>query len=98
MPIDTNTFSFLISDKNEIMLIVYARDIEPEQPAVRLNPQERYVELHRRIDDAFLLENVDSEVFELLQNQESLLVCEIMPTDNEDETEIVYAYQAQIIE
>ena len=98
MPIDTNTFSFLISDENEVMLILYARDIEPEQPAVRLNPAEKNIELYRRINDAFTLEKVEDEVFRLLKDEESLLVCEILPTDDPDETEIVYTYNAIIIE
>ncbi len=98
MPIEANTFDFLISDEDEIMLILYARDIAPEQPAVRLNPTDRTIELYRRIDDAFTLENVENDVFELLKNNETLLVCEILPTENEDETEIVYTYNAPIIE
>lgn len=98
MPVDTNTYSFLISEENEVMLIIYARDIEPEQPAVRLNPEEHNVELYRRVNDAFTLENVEDEVFTLLKDEENLLVCEILPTPDPDETEIVYTYEAPIIE
>lgn len=98
MPVETNTFDFLISDEDEIMLILYARDIAPEQPAVRLNPEEKTIELYRRVDDAFTLENVEDDVFELLKNEETLLVCEILPIEDTDETEIVYTYNAPIIE
>ena len=98
MPVDTNSYSFLISDENEVMLIIYARDIEPEQPAVRLNPEEKNIELYRRINDAFTLEKVEDDVFELLKDEDNLLVCEILPTPDPDETEIVYTYEAPIIE
>lgn len=98
MPIETDTFDFLISDEDEIMLILHARDIPPEQPAVRLNPEDKTIELYRRIDDAFTLENVEDEVFEVLKNEAELLVCEILPIEETDETEIVYTYNALIIE
>lgn len=98
MAVDTNTFEFLISDEDEIMLLLYARDIAPEQPAVRLNPEDKTIELYRRVDDAFTLENVEDEVFELLKDAETLLVCEIFPIEETEETEIVYTYDAAIIE
>lgn len=98
MPVETNSYDFLISDKDEIMLILYARDIAPEEPAVRLNPENKTIELYRRFDDAFTLESVEDEVFALLQNAEQLLVCEILPLKENDETEIVYAYHAIIVE
>ena len=98
MAIDVNKYDFLISDENEVMLLLYARDIAPEEPVVRLNPEQKTIELYRRRDDAFTLENIEDQIFTLLQNEEKLLVCEIYPTANPDETEIVYTYEATIIE
>lgn len=98
MSFDVNTFDFMISEENEVMLVLYARDIAPENPIVRLNPEAKTIELYRLKNDAFTLENVDEEVFELLKNAENLLVCEILPTENPDETEIVYTYEATIVE
>ncbi len=98
MTFDVNTFDFLISDANEVMLILYARDLAPEEPLVRLNPEQKNVELYRRKNDAFTLEKVDDDVFEILKNEEKLLICEILPTDNPEETEIVYTYEAPIVE
>ncbi len=97
MNFDINTFDFLISEENEVMLILYARDIAPEDPIVHLNPENNTIELYRMKNDAFTLEKVDNEVFELLKNEKNLLVCEILPTENPDETEIVYTYEAIII-
>ena len=98
MTFDPNTFDFLISEENEDMLIIYARDIAPEDPIVRLNPEQKNVELYRRRNDAFTLESVSDDVFAILKNEEKLLVCEILPTDDPDETEIVYTYEALIVE
>lgn len=98
MTFDVNTFDFLISEDNDVLLVIYARDIEPSEPIVRLNPEQKTVELYRRKNDAFTLETVDEEVFNLLSREEKLLVCEILPTENPEETEIVYTYEATIVE
>jgi len=98
MTFDVNTFDFLISEDNDVLLVIYARDIEPSEPIVRLNPEQKTVELYRRKNDAFTLESVDEEVFNLLSREEKLLVCEILPTENPEETEIVYTYEATIVE
>lgn len=98
MTFDVNTFDFLISEDNDVLLVIYARDIEPNEPIVRLNPEQKTVELYRRKNDAFTLESVDEEVFNLLSREEKLLVCEILPTENPEETEIVYTYEATIVE
>ena len=97
MPVNTDGYNFLISDENEVLLVLYARDIAPEQPAARLNPEQQIIELYRRKDDAFTLENVENEVFESLKDADNLLVCEILPTANSDETEIVYTYEAPLV-
>lgn len=98
MAFDVNTFDFMISEENEVMLVIYARDIAPENPIARLDPENKTVELYRRKNDAFSLENVSDDVFELLKDEDNLLVCEIMPTENPDETEIVYTYEATLVD
>lgn len=95
---DTDTFDFLISDENEVLLILTARDTPPDIPAVRLKAAEHTIELYRHVGDSFLLRPVDDRVFMLLSGASSLLVCEILPTDNPDETEIKYTYEAEIID
>lgn len=94
---DNDVYDFLISDQKEVFLIMRARDTEPDNPAVVLDEKTKTVELYRSITEQYTLENVDAEVFELLKNETNLLVCEILPTENEDETEIVYTYQALIV-
>lgn len=96
--VGNNTYDFIISDKNEVMLILYSRESAPENPAVRLDTENHIVELYRNSQDALTLQYVDNDVFNNLSEEENLLVCEIQPTDDPDETEIVYAYHATIVE
>ena len=93
-----NTYDFIISDEKEVMLILYSRESAPENPAVRLDAENHTIELYRNKEDALTLQYVDSDVFTNLAEENELLVCEIQPTDDPDETEIVYAYQATIVE
>lgn len=93
---ETDTFEFLISDEDEIMLLLYAHDTPPENPVAKLYPQNHIIEIYRRHDDTLTLEEVDDRVFQKLQDAKILLVCETSATENEDETEIIYAYEAKI--
>lgn len=95
---NNSTYDFIISDENEVMLILYSRDSAPENPAVSLDPENHIIELYRNNNDAVFLQYVDSDVFTNLAEESELLVCEIQPTDDPDETEIVYTYHAAIIE
>ena len=79
------------------MLLLYARDTAPENPAVQLNYDEHNIVLSRNAEDVLTLENVEDEIFDNLQDDNTLLVCEIEPTDSEDDAEIVYTYEANII-
>lgn len=95
---NNDTYDFLISEENEVMLILSSRNSAPENPAVRLDAENHLIELYRNTEDAVTLQYVDSDVFTNLAEDESLLVCEIQPTDDPDETEIVYVYHAVIVE
>lgn len=95
---NNDTYDFIISDENEVMLMLYSRDSIPENPSVRLDAENHVIELYRNLDDALTLQYVDSDVFANLAEEDNLLVCEIRPTDDPDETEIVYAYEAPIVE
>lgn len=93
-----NTFDFMVTDENEVMLLLYARDTIPEAPTVKLKQDEHNIILTRNKDDVLTLENVEDSIFDNLQDDSSLLVCEIEPSDNEEESEIVYTYEATISE
>ncbi len=95
---DFNTFDFMVTDENDVMLLLYARETAPENPTVRLNNDEHSIILTRNQEDVLTLENVEDEIFDNLQDDTTLLVCEIEPSDNEEDAEIVYTYEAEIVE
>lgn len=98
---DFDTFDFLITDQGDVMLILFARETEPHpRPVIRLNPTAHLVEFYRTDTEAMTLEGVSDDVFKSLEGEETLLICEINPKDSEnpEEAEIVYAYEAEIAE
>lgn len=99
MPVnnDRNIFDFLITDENEIVLIMHSQKTAPDEPAVVLVPEEHVIELFRNGDEQMTLTSVGDNVFNILQNRKELMVCEIEPTENPEETEIVYSYNAEIV-
>ena len=52
--------------------------------------------LVRNETDSLLLKDVSADVFDSLQDADTLMVCELSRTENEKETEIVHAYEAEI--
>lgn len=95
---DFNTFDFMVTDENEVLLLLYARESEPQEPTVELNYDEHTIVLKRNEDDFLTLENIEDEIFDDLQEEDTLLVCEIAPTEDDEEEEIVYTYEADIID
>jgi len=95
---DYNIFDFMVTEENDVMLLLYARDTAPDNPSVRLDAENHTVELRRNDEDTLTLKEVEDEIFENLIDEETLLVCEIAPTDNEEENEIIYTYEAEIKE
>ena len=51
---------------------------------------------HRNETDSLLLKDISADVFDSLQDADTLMVCELSRTENEKETEIVHAYEAEI--
>ena len=89
-------FDFLINDEDEVMLLLYEREGEPENPRIELNAEENAALLVRNETDSLLLKDVSADVFDSLQDADTLMVCELSRTENEKETEIVHAYEAEI--
>ena len=94
--IDRDVFDILI-DNGDVLLVIYSYENEPDDPAVVLLPEENRIEFFRDGNIHLSLENIQNEVFEVLRDQDELMVCETEPTNNPDETEIVYSYYASIV-
>ena len=43
-----------------------------------------------------MLDDIPTDVFDSLTEADKLLVCELSAEDNEEDTQIVYAYEAEI--
>ena len=93
---DFDTFDFLINDEDEVMLLLYQREGEPLNPHIELDAEEISALLYRNDDDNIFLSDISDEVFDSLQDADTLMVCELSRTENEKETEIVHAYEAEI--
>lgn len=93
---DFDTFDFLINDEDEVMLLLYQREGEPVNPRIELDVDEKSALLYRNDDDNILLSDINIEVFDSLQEADKLLVCELSRDENDDDAEIVYAYEAEI--
>lgn len=91
-----NTFDFLINDEDEVMLLLYEREGEPQNPHIELDTEDNAALLVRNNNDNLLLKDINAEVFDSLQDADTLMVCELSRSENEKETEIVYAYEAEI--
>lgn len=91
-----DTFDFLINDEDEVMLLLYERESEPKNPRIELDAEDNAALLVRNEKDSLLLKDISAEVFDSLQDADTLMVCELSRSENEKETEIVYAYEAEI--
>ncbi len=95
---DFETFDFVVNDEDEVMLLLYERDGEPNQPAFKINPAEHAALLRRNDNDIIELTDIGQDIFDSLAEADKLLVCELSRTENDDETEIANAYEAEIID
>ena len=91
-----DTYDFLINDEDEAMLLLYVRDTAPENPQIEINIQEKSGVLTRNKDDFVTLTDIPTDVLDALQDADKLLVCELSKAANEQDTEIIYAYEAEI--
>ena len=93
---ELQTFDFLINDEDEVMLLLYEQEGEPKDSRIELNPEEKSAILYRNPDTSIMLDDIPDDVFDSLAEADKLMVCELSAAANEDDTEIVYAYEADI--
>ncbi len=93
---DFDGFEFIITEEDDIMLIIYARSTNPENPEVELNKEQKRVILRRNSTDVVTLEGVEDKIMENLSEEKALLIAEVVPTDNPLEHEVKQVYNAVI--
>ena len=91
-----NSFDFIINDEDEVMLLIYAREGQPQNALIDINAADKTAILHRNPSDSITLQDIPAEVIDSLQDADSLLVCELSIEENEEDTKIVNAYEADI--
>ena len=94
--IPENAYDFVTNDEDEVMLLIYANDTEPKNATIEINTEDRSAILYRNDEDSLLLSVIPDEVFDSLLDADTLMVCELSIEDDEEDTEIVYAYEADI--
>lgn len=90
------TYDFLINDEDEALLLLYARESEPEKPNIEINIDNNSAILFRNSEDSVFLSGISDEIIDSLQDADKLLICEISPGEKEKDTQIVRAYEADI--
>ena len=94
---DNITYDFVVNDEDEVMLLLYAGESAPAtETRIVLDAENHSAELFRNDDDSIVLEAIPDEIFDSLIDADKLLVCELSKTENEDDSRIVYAYEADI--
>lgn len=95
-PEEFDTFDFLINDEDEVMLLLYQREGEPQNARIEIDGDNKTAVLFRNENDNIMLKEISPDVFDSLQDADKLLVCELSREENGTDTQIVYAYEAEI--
>ncbi len=95
---NSTMYDFVVNDEDEVMLLLYAGKEEPENAKVVLDVSGNMAELYRNDTECMVLENIPDDIFNSLSDADKLLVCEISDTEKEEDSEIVYAYEADIVD
>ena len=93
---DSNIYDFLINDEDEAMLLLYVRDSVPENPSINIDFENETAVLSRNETDSVELSDIPDDIIDALEETDKLLVCELSMTEDEKDTQIVYAYEAEI--
>ena len=90
------TYDFLINDEDEVMLLLYVREGEPKDARLEINLEQHSATLHRNDTDYISLSDIPEDVLDSLQDADKILVCELSIESDEKDTQIIYAYEAEV--
>lgn len=92
-----DTYELLENDINEIMILLYAPDSQPESPCFTLNEKRACVVIHRNPNDNVVITGLAFETIKKLKKLDILYVCELNYSEDENaENKIIYAYSAPL--
>ena len=95
---DFETFDFIVNDEDQVLLLLYEREGEPNHPTFSVSPEEGTAVLYRNDEDIIELSDIGSDIFDSLADADKLMVCELTRTEDEDDAEISNAYEAEIVD
>lgn len=90
------TYDFVVNDEDEVMLLLYASETAPANARFILNTENNSAELLRNADENIVLEEIPDDIFDSLADADKLLVCELSDTEKDEDSKIIYAYEAEI--
>lgn len=93
---ELNTFDFVTNEEDEVMLLLHAQESEPKDARIEIDINEKSAVLIRNEKDEILLEGIPEDVLDSLQDADTLMVCELKVGETDDDTQIIYAYEAEI--
>lgn len=93
---DRNLYDLIINDDDDIMLLLYARDSAPSSPSFDIDIDNKKAILYRSNDEGITIDDLSDDALDILCGMDKLLVCELSLEDNDDDTEIINAYEAKI--
>ncbi|MBQ9731705.1 MAG: hypothetical protein IJV97_01280 [Alphaproteobacteria bacterium] len=93
---DLNSYDFLINEEDEVMLLLYARESAPQNSTIEISVENKSAVFYRNADDVLNLTDIPDEVLDCFADTDKLLVCEISHEEDEKDTQITYAYEAEI--
>ena len=94
--VENAMYDFVVNDEDEVLLLLYAGKTEPKDARIVLNVAENSAELYRNEAECVILDNIPNDIFDSLVDTDKLLICEISDTEKEEDSEIVFAYEADI--
>ncbi|MFI3242180.1 MAG: hypothetical protein R3Y43_06400 [Alphaproteobacteria bacterium] len=96
--IDTSLYDFVINDEDEVMLLLYVKEGEPLNSTIQINFTEASAILNKNEDTTITLEDIPADILDSLSETDKLMVCEMSVEEDETKTEIIYAYEAEILD
>lgn len=93
---ELETYDFLVNDEDEAMLLLYVREGEPANATIELDVENKTAILHRNENDHLTLANISDDVLDSMQDADKLMVCELSYEEDEQDTQIIFAYEAEI--
>lgn len=93
---ELNTFDFVTNEEDEVMLLLHAQESEPKDARIEIDINDKSAVLIRNEKDEILLEGIPEDVLDSLQDADTLMVCELKVGETDEDTQIIYAYEAEI--